>query len=100
MEAGYAGYHASCLPWFHERGVALVGSDAGNDVVPSGYPRLPLPLHTVGITAMGLWLLDICDLEAVAATCRALGRWAFLLTVNPLRIAAGTGSPVNPVATF
>ena len=100
MQAGYAGYHAACLPWFHARGVAIVGSDAGNDVVPSGYERLPLPLHTVGITALGLWLLDVCDLEALAAACRELDRSTFLFTLNPLRLAAGTGSPVNPVATF
>ena len=25
-------------------------------------------------------------------------RWEFLLTINPLRVVGGTGSPVNPVA--
>jgi kynurenine formamidase len=100
MERGYPGYHAACLPWLHERGVAIVGSDAGNDVVPSGYAGFQLPIHVIGLSRMGLWLLDACDLEAVTETCLSLGRSAFLLTLNPLRLAGGTGSPVNPIATF
>jgi hypothetical protein len=31
-----AGWHASCLPWLHEREVALIGADAPQDVQPSG----------------------------------------------------------------
>ncbi|MCW3820935.1 cyclase family protein, partial [Micromonospora sp. DR5-3] len=31
-----AGWHASCLPWLHERGVALIGADTPQDVQPSG----------------------------------------------------------------
>lgn len=99
MERGYAGYHAACLPWFHERDVAIIGSDTGNDVVPSGY-SFQLPIHVIGLSRMGLWLLDACDLEALVSTCRELSRHEFLLTVNPLRLEGGTGSPVNPVATF
>jgi hypothetical protein len=32
--------------------------------------------------------------------CAELGRREFLLTVAPLPIVGGTGSPVNPIATF
>ena len=31
-----AGWHASCLPWLHERQVALIGADTPQDVAPSG----------------------------------------------------------------
>ncbi len=31
---------------------------------------------------------------------RGGGRYEFLLTVNPLRVVGGTGSPVNPVAVL
>lgn len=34
-----------------------------------------------------------------AAACHHHERWQFLL-VAPLRIAGGTGSPVNPIAVF
>jgi kynurenine formamidase len=94
------GLHAACAPWLHERQVAALGSDSAQDLFPSGYPALRAPLHQIGIVAMGLCLIDNCDLEALSATCRQLGRWQFLLTVGALRIENGTGSPVNPIALF
>ena len=94
------GLHAACAPWLHRRQVAALGSDTAQDLFPSGYPSLRAPLHQVGIVAMGLSLIDNCDLEALAATCERLGRWEFMLTLGPLRIENGTGSPVNPLAIF
>jgi kynurenine formamidase len=95
---GRAGWHAACLPWLHERDVALIGCDTAQDVHPSGYPSMRSPVHAIGIVAMGLWLLDNCDLEELAATCERLGRHEFQLQLAPLRIAGATGSPVNPIA--
>jgi kynurenine formamidase len=100
LVTGQAGWHAACLPWLHERQVALIASDTSQEVVPSGYTNPALPVHRIGIVAMGLWLLDNADLEAVAAQCRELTRWEFLLVVGSLRIDGGTGSPVNPIAIF
>lgn len=98
-QVGRAGWHAACLPWLHEREVAVIGADTAQDVIPSGY-GMRNPVHLVGIVAMGLWLIDNCDLEPLVEACRRLGRWEFLFTLAPLRIAGGTGSPVNPLATF
>jgi kynurenine formamidase len=100
LHNGQAGWHAACLPWLHERGVAAIGCDTAQDAVPSGYSQIPLPVHSIGIVAMGLCLLDACDLEPLAATCARLRRWEFCLTVAPLRIEGGTGSPVNQLAMF
>jgi hypothetical protein len=61
---------------------------------------MPLPVHIVGMVAMGLCLIDNCDLEELAATCAQLSRYEFLLTIAPLRLMGGTGSPANPLATF
>jgi kynurenine formamidase len=94
------GLHASCLPWLHEREVAVVACDVATDVVPHDYGELGLPVHTVGMWAMGLWLLDNCNLEALAPACRDRSRWAFLAAIAPLDLADGTGSPVNPIAIF
>lgn len=100
LATGQPGWHASCLPWIHRREVAVIGSDTSQEVVPSGYDNPALPVHRVGIVAMGLWLLDNADLEDAAELCRQLGRWEFLFTLAPLRIEGGTGSPVNPLAVF
>jgi kynurenine formamidase len=95
-----AGWHASCLPWLHERGVALIGADTPQDVQPSGFDDVLMPIHAVSLVAMGLWLVDNCDLEACAATATELGQWDFQLAVAPVRLAGTSGSPVNPIATF
>ncbi|HVX19786.1 MAG TPA: cyclase family protein [Acidimicrobiales bacterium] len=100
LATGQPGWHAACLPWLHERQVALIGSDTSQEVVPSGYDRPALPVHRVGIVAMGLWLLDNGDFEDPAEWCDRLGRWEFLFVTGPLRIDGGTGSPVNPIALF
>ena len=96
------GWGFDCLPWLHARDVALVGCDSINDAVPSGGGGhgFDLPIHLVGLVAMGLWLLDNCDFEELAATCGDLRRWEFMFSVLPLRLAGATGSPVNPVALF
>jgi kynurenine formamidase len=97
---GSAGLHASCLPWLKKRDVAVVGSDLALDVLPSGVEGVELPVHWVTVVAMGVPILDNCDLEAVGEAAAARRRWAFLLTVAPLAVEGGTGSPVNPLATF
>ena len=40
------------------------------------------------------------DLEAWERAAGDLGRWEFLLTAAPLAVWGGTGSPINPIATF
>ena len=100
VKEGRAGWHGNCLPWFRERDIALVGGDTATDAAPCGYPGMTNPIHIVGIVAMGLWLVDNCNLEALAATCRELGRWEFSVTIAPLAFVGATGSPVNPLAMF
>src|SRR5207249_1368112 len=38
--------------------------------------------------------------EALSAAAAVRKRWEFLLTAAPLPIRGGTGSPMNPIATF
>ena len=97
---GRPGLHAATLPWLHRRGVSITAADASQDVDPSGYPRFGLPLHRVGIVAMGLWLIDAANFEELAEVCRRLNRWEFMFIVAPLRFHNATGSPVNPLAVF
>jgi kynurenine formamidase len=95
-----AGLHASCLPWLKKRDVAVVGSDLALDVLPSGVEGFDQPVHWVAIVAMGVPILDNLDLENLSEEAKARKRWTFLLTVAPLVVEGGTGSPVNPLATY
>jgi kynurenine formamidase len=98
---GFSGLHADCMPWLHERKVALLGSDGISDPMPFvGTPLWPFPVHQIGITAIGLHLIDNMALFRLTEWCAAAGRWEFLFTMGPLRIARGTGCPVNPVAVL
>ena len=94
-----AGLGVDAVLWLRERDVALFGGDCV-ELLPGPDPDLPLPLHQLGIGAMGLTLLDWPHLDGVLALCARLRRHDFLLTVAPLPIVGGTGSPVNPIATF
>jgi len=49
---------------------------------------------------LGIHVFDNCDLEALADSAAARKRWQFLFTAAPLAIRGGTGSPINPIATF
>ncbi len=95
-----AGLHASCARWLKTHDVAAVGSDAASDVMPSGVEGVRQPIHQLVLIAMGMPIFDNCDLEAVAAEAARLRRWEFLLTAAPLPVPGGTGSPLNPIATF
>jgi len=98
---GLAGLHPECLPWLHERRVAALGSDGISDVMPPlAIPDWPFPIHQIGITGLGLHLIDNLDLAPLAEACRARKRWAFLFSAAPIRVRHGTGSPLNPVAVF
>jgi kynurenine formamidase len=93
------GITPDCIPWFHERQIAVYSGDCVEQM-PSGFDRMPLPLHQVGCVVMGLVMLDNTAVEGLAAIALELGRSTFLMTCAPLRIPGGTGSPVNPLAIF
>lgn len=95
-----AGFHASVMPWFKQRDISLLGNDAVNDVQPSQVAGNGRPIHQLAIVAMGLPLIDVMDLEAVAQVAARLKRWEFLLTAAPVPVLGGTGFPLNPIATF
>jgi kynurenine formamidase len=94
------GWQAASLPWLRRRDVAYIGCDSANDATPSGYREMALPVHILALVAMGLWLIDNCDLEELATTAARLSRWDFHLAVAPLVLGGLTSSPVNPIATF
>ncbi|HKJ84868.1 MAG TPA: cyclase family protein [Myxococcota bacterium] len=99
VEGGMAGLHPECLPWLHERGVAVLGCDGISDSLPGlAIEDWPMPIHECTLVAMGVHLLDNLKLDELSKACDELSQWEFQLSVAPLRIAGGTGSPANPIA--
>jgi kynurenine formamidase len=98
---GLSGLHPECARWLKDRGVSVLGSDGISDHMPAGpVPGWPFPIHQIGITAVGLHLIDNMRLDVLSAACADAGRWAFQLAVAPLRVVGGTGCPVNPIAVL
>ena len=91
------GLHASCLKFIKESDCCVLVWDM-MDHTPNGYD-VPWSVHG-SIFAYGIGLLDNSLLQPLAETCAEEGRYEFMLTINPLRVVGGTGSPVNPVALF
>ncbi|MFN0169988.1 MAG: cyclase family protein [Bryobacteraceae bacterium] len=95
-----AGLHATCAKWLKQRDVAMLGSDAASDVMPSRVDGVLQPVHQLVLIAMGMPIFDNCDLELVSQEAAKRNRWEFLLTAAPLAVKGGTGSPLNPLAVF
>ncbi len=97
---GAAGLHASVAKWLKDRDVAIIGSDGVSDVMPSGVEGLLNPLHELVLVGLGMPILDNLDLDSLADEAARQKRWTFLFVGAPLRVPGGTGSPLNPIATF
>jgi kynurenine formamidase len=95
-----AGLDPSVIPWLRARDVAVMGSDHPQYVSPGPAGLPPGAIHDFALIYLGLPLFDNCDLESLADAAAARKRWIFLLTASPLPIRGGTGSPLNPIATF
>jgi kynurenine formamidase len=93
-----AGLHPSCAELLAERRVAALGCDGNSDTAPSFTEGVGFPIHVLALTAMGVHLLDYLHLDELGSACEEAGRWDFLFVAAPLRIAGGTGSPLNPIA--
>jgi kynurenine formamidase len=100
IDEGSAGLDNSVIPWLKKRDIALLGWETPGYVPqpPGDLPRIAL--HDFALTILGIHLLDRADFDALSETAAAQNRWEFMLTVAPLPIPKGTGSPVNPIAMF
>lgn len=79
--------------WIVEHGVSLVCWD----FLDSNHPAHPAAAVHLLIWAIGLILVDNCDLGAVAALTRDTGSIVGALDVAPLAVPGGTGCLVHPV---
>jgi kynurenine formamidase len=91
------GLHASCLPFLRDNDVAVLSWDL-MDARPNEY-GIPWTVHGA-IFAYGIALVDNSLLQPLAEVCAEEARYEFMLTLAPLPVVGGTGSPVNPIALF
>jgi kynurenine formamidase len=94
------GLDPRAMTWVRDRQVAAMGCDGDSDTVPSVVEAVDYPVHVLAMCAMGVVLMDCLNLDDLAQACAEEGRWEFLLTVAPLVLSHGTGTPVNPIAVF
>ena len=80
--------------------MAVVGSDAGTDLMPSQVAGVTQPMHQLLLIAMGTPIFDNLDFEPLSEACQSKNRWEFLVSAAPIPVVNGTGSPLNPIATF
>jgi kynurenine formamidase len=93
-----AGLHPTAMEFVADRQVAVLGSDSNNDSAGHPADQVEFPVHVLAINALGIHLLDYLQFGELVPVCEQAGRWSFMCVIAPLRLPAGTGSPVNPIA--
>jgi len=95
-----AGLDNSVIPWLKKRDIAILGWETPDYAPHPAGDIPPSSLHNFVLTILGVHLVDRADFDALSQAAAARNRWEFMLTIAPLPIPHGTGSPVNPIAVF
>lgn len=91
------GLHHECAARIIESGFALVAADnIAVEVTPSQDPACAMPLHIALTRDNGIYLAELFNLEELALRKRKV----FMLSIAPLMIKGGAGSPITPVAVL
>lgn len=99
MPLNTPGVGVSCLEFLYDTDAGLMGWDLQEAGGQLDYGER-IPVHAIAIPYMGLPLLDNANFEDLGRVCAETGRYEFMLVIAPLVVLGGTGSPVNPIATF
>lgn len=91
-------YSPELVQWFQDMEIPnLVTDTIANEVTFDPNNGVALVLHNALMRNLGVTLTEIADLELLAADCAEDGKYEFLYVAAPLKVAKGSGSPVNPV---
>ena len=91
-------YSPELVQWFADMEIPnLVTDTIANEVTMDPNNGVALVLHNALMRNLGITLTEIADLELLAEDCAADGRYAFFYAAAPLKVALGSGSPVNPI---
>ncbi|OZF01268.1 cyclase family protein [Rhodococcoides fascians] len=93
------------IEWFADHEVALAASDTfalerlpAVATSPFGADTDHGMMHQELIALLGLPIGELWKLDELSAACSRLSRYEFLLTVKPLNLVGGVGSPANATA--
>jgi kynurenine formamidase len=92
-------YSPELVQWFADMEIPNLTTDTiANEVTFDPNSGIALVLHNALMRNLGITLSEIADLEALAADCAEDGQYEFFYAAAPLKVAKGSGSPVNPLA--
>jgi kynurenine formamidase len=90
----FPGLGLAAARWLSARDVVLVGADTLGVEVRTREAPFDLPVHLHLIHDKGIYMVELLDLDQLAADRVD----EFVFVAAPLRLAGGTGSPINPLA--
>ncbi len=91
-------YSPELVQWFQDMEIPnLVTDTIANEVTFDPNSGVALVLHNALMRNLGVTLTEIADLEKLADDCAEDGQYAFFYAAAPLKVALGSGSPVNPI---
>ena len=94
----WSGLHVDCIDLIAKWDVATVATDSSGDNFPSTTKECSVPIHILTEAYLGLPLIHHLYLEEISQLLADRPQKDFMLSVAPLRIVGGTGSPVSPIA--
>jgi kynurenine formamidase len=91
-------YSPELVQWFQDMEIPnLVTDTIANEVTYDPNNGVALVLHNALMRNLGVTLTEIADLEQLAADSAEDEQYEGLYVAAPLKVAQGSGSPVNPV---
>ncbi len=96
-DGGVPGPTAEASAWLASWRPRVVGSDTtAFEHIPAGEGHARLPGHRILLVEEGIPILEMLDLEGLAAS--GAGTAGFTFVAAPLRLVGATGSPLRPLA--
>ncbi|WP_068398590.1 cyclase family protein [Kribbia dieselivorans] len=91
-------YSPELVQWFADMEIPnLVTDTIANEITIDPNNGVALTLHNALMRNLGIAFTEITDLESLAEDCATDGVYEFLYAAAPLKVAKGTGAPVNPL---
>ncbi|WP_068252895.1 cyclase family protein [Janibacter corallicola] len=91
-------YSPELVQWFADMEIPnLVTDTIANEVTTDPETGVALTLHNALMRNLGIAFTEIVDLEELAADCAEDGTYEVFYAAAPLKVAEGSGAPVNPI---